>query len=251
MLAAFALVWVSGAVAGRTDRAARLAPVSRRQRRRPRRHGAHDRRQGKGGERRARDPGLSRRVAVQGRAAVERDDQRPARHHAAPAGLCERPGARIQRDADARPGAQLRSRQAPQRLAVHEGHPRAHRAGRRHRAVRCLVRRRDGLEARLHPRAQRRQGTEVPRGGSHLRADVADGWRIDRVDSVERNLQRLPDRRCRGHGHQHGELPVVQALRAGEVHDRSGQERPVVHVRAGADVEDRASTSSTRSSSRS
>ena len=46
--------------------------------------------------------------------------------------------------------------------------------------------------------ARRREGAEVPRRGSDVRADVADRGRLDRLDSVERDLQRVPDRRRRG-----------------------------------------------------
>ena len=95
-------------------------------------------------------PGLSRRLAVQAERPVERHGQRPARHLAVPARLRQRQGAGVQRDADARPDPQPGSRQAHQRLAVHEGHPRRDREARRHRAVRRLVCRRHGVQQGLH-----------------------------------------------------------------------------------------------------
>ena len=76
--------------------------------------------------------------------------ERPTRHHAVPARLRQRQGAGLQRDADAGPDPQPGPRQADQQLAVHEGRPRRDREARRDRAVRCLVRRRHGIQERLH-----------------------------------------------------------------------------------------------------
>ena len=175
-----------------------IAPVPRRQGRRARRHGADDRQGGEGRQRRPRNPGLSGRLAVQAERAVERHGQRPARHHAVPARLRQRQGAGLQRDADARPDPQPGARQAHQQLAIHEGHPRRDREARRHRAVRRLVRRRHGVQEGLHPEARTTERPEVPRRGPDLRRDVAGGRRHHRQPAVERNLQRVPDRRRRG-----------------------------------------------------
>ena len=97
--------------------AARVAPVSRGQGRRARRHGADDRQGSEGGQRRPRHPGLSRRLALQAQRPVERDGERPARHHALPARLRERQGAGLQRHAHARPHPQPGARQAHQPVA--------------------------------------------------------------------------------------------------------------------------------------
>ena len=48
---------------------------------------------------------------------------------------------------------------------------------------------------RLHPQAGRHEGPEVPRRRSDLRGDVGSGRRQHRQPAVERNLQRVPDRR--------------------------------------------------------
>ncbi len=222
----------------RRDHLAGVAPVSRRQGRRARRHGADGRARGEGCECRSRHPGLSGRLAVQAERPVERHGQRPARHHPLPARLRQRQGARVQRHADAGPGAQSGARPAAQRFAIHEGHPGQDRGGRRDGAVRRVVRRRHGIEARLHQGPRGREGPQIPRRRSDLRIDVAIGRCLHRLGAVERHLQRLPDRRRRGHGHQPRQLRLIPPLRADEMPDRAGRKCPVVHVRADADVEE-------------
>ena len=59
-----------------------------------------------------------------------------------------------------------------------------------------------------------------------------------RQPAVERNLQRVPDRRRQRHRHQPRHLPVDASLRSDRLPDGAGQQRAVVHVRAGADVEE-------------
>ncbi len=83
------------------------------------------------------------------------------------------------------------------------------------------------------------KGLKFRSAGPDVRANVADGGGDDRFHTVERNLQRLPERRRRGDRHEHGQLSLLPSVRTGEVPDRSRQERPVVHVRAGADVQEK------------
>ncbi len=164
--------------------------------------------------------------------------QRPARHLVVSARLRERQGARIRRHADARAGAQPRARGAAGQFQVHEGHQGQDRASRRDRAVGRMARRRRRLQEELHPHAGRHQGPEDPLGGPDVRGDVAGRRRVDRLDPQQRGLQRAADRRRRSHRYQHGQLRLVPDLRAGQVHHRAGRQRAVVHVRAGADVEE-------------
>ena len=151
---------------------------------------------------RPRHPGLSGRLAVQAERPVERHGQRPARHHAVPARLRQRQGAGLQRDADARPDPQPGARQAHQQFAVHEGHPRRDREARRDRAVRRLVCRRRRGQGRLHRQPERHERPQVPRRRSDLRRHVGNGRRQHRQPAVERNLQRVPERRRERHRHQ-------------------------------------------------
>ena len=190
-----------GLGAGAGD-AAGLAPVPGRQARRARRHGADDRQGGGRLRHRPHRAGLSGRFAVQAEPAMERDGRRPARHLAVPARLRQRQGADLLGDADARPDPQPGSRQAHQQFRIHEDDPRRDREARRDRAVGCLVRRRHGDQGRLHPGSQGHEGHEVPRRRADLRGDVAGGRRLDRQPAVERNLQRVPDRRRHRHRHQ-------------------------------------------------
>ena len=189
------------------------------------------------------------RLAVQAERPVERHGQRPARHLVLPARLRQRQGARLRRDADAR--AWYATTSVPQKLnnsPVHEGHQGQDRQGRRDRAGRCLARRRGRLQEGLHPQAGRHQGPEDPLGRTDLRRDVAGGRRFDRLDPEQRGLQRAADRRRRRHRHLDRQLRLVPHLRAGQVHHRAGRQRAVVHVRAGADVEEELRPSSTSSS---
>ena len=179
-----------------------LPPVSGRQGRRARRHGADDRQGSQGRQCRPRHPGLSRRLAVQAERPVERHGQRPARHHAVPARLRQRQGAGLQRDADARPDPQPGTRQAHQQFAIHEGHPRRDREAWRDRAVRRLVCRRHGVQQGLPRAPGRPERPEIPRRRTDLRRDVGSRRRQHRQPAVERNLQRVPERRRQCHRHQ-------------------------------------------------
>ncbi len=179
----------------RTDRSQGVASISRRQGRRARRHGADDRSRGGGGQRRSHHPGLSGRLAVQAQRPVERHGQWPARHCAVSARLRERQSADLQRHADARPHPQPGPREAHQRFAVHDGHPRRDREN----GVIVLS---DAWFAggmagkgQLHPEAVRSQGHEIPRRRADLCGDVGSSRRQHRQPAVERNLQRVPDRR--------------------------------------------------------
>ncbi len=58
------------------------------------------------------------------------------------------------------------------------------------------------------------------------------------VAAVERSLQRLPDRHRRRHRHQPRHVRLDPPLRGHRLPHRAGQQRAVVHVRAGADVEE-------------
>ena len=94
------------------------------------------------------------------------------------------------------------------------------------------------LQERLHPQARRHQGPEDPLGRADLRGDVAGGRRLDRLDSVAtrsttrcRPASPTPPTPAR-------QLRLVPHLRAGQVHHRARRQRAVVHVRAGADVEE-------------
>ena len=80
---------------------------------------------------------------------------------------------------------------------IHEGRARRDREARRDRAVRCLVCRRHGRERQVHQGSQGHGGPEIPRRRSDLRRHVAGGRRQHRQPAVERNLQRVPDRRRR------------------------------------------------------
>ena len=82
------------------------------------------------------------------------------------------------------------------------------------------------------------KGQKVRSRRPDLRGHVAAGRRLDRVDPVERGLQRPADRRRRGDRHLDRQLRLVPPLRAGQVHHGAGRQRPVVHVRAGADLQE-------------
>ena len=82
------------------------------------------------------------------------------------------------------------------------------------------------------------KGLKIRSAGPTFAHDVAGGRRVDRLDPVQRGLQRAADRRGRRDRHQLGQLRLVPHLRAGEVPHRAGRQRAVVHVRAGADVEE-------------
>ena len=86
--------------------------------------------------------------------------------------------------------------------------------------------------------SERFEGPQVPRGRPDLRRHVGSRRRQHRQPAVERNLQRVPERRRERHRHQPRHLPVDAALRGHRLPDRAGQQRAVVHVRAGADVEE-------------
>ena len=131
-----------------------------------------------------------------------------------------------------------RARPPDRSIAVHDGHAQDHRRSRRDGAVRRLVRRRHGVEGRLHPQAGRSEGRQIPRRGPDFRGDVAGGRRQHRHAALERDLQRVPDRRRPGDRHQPRHLPLDAPLRTGQVPHRAGRQRALDDVRAGADVEE-------------
>ena len=60
--------------------------------------------------------------------------------------------------------------------------------------------------------AVRSQGRQIPRRRTDLCLDVGSSRRQHRQPAVERNLQRVPDRRRRRHRHQPRDLPVHAAV---------------------------------------
>ena len=82
------------------------------------------------------------------------------------------------------------------------------------------------------------KGRKFRAAGPTFAGDVGSGRRQHREPAVERNLQRVPDRRRERHRHQPRHVPVDAPLRSDRLPHRAGRQRAVVHVRAGADVEE-------------
>ena len=84
----------------------------------------------------------------------------------------------------------------------------------------------------------RHQRHEVPRRGPDVRRHVGSGGRKHREPTVERDLQRVPERRRHRHGHEPRHLRLDATLRSHRLPHGPRRQRAVVHVRAGADVQE-------------
>ena len=82
------------------------------------------------------------------------------------------------------------------------------------------------------------KGHQIPRRRPDLRGDVGSRRRQYRDAALERDLQRVPDRRGAGDRYQPRHFRLDAALRTGQMPDGAGRPRALDDVRAGADVEE-------------